>query len=356
MIAIATDCWKALAQSWKPKGATDSEWGETQRPPWDRGEEAQTPQSQVEMLGFDPRKEVETGMKKWPSSKNWPLPGDSEPAQDAWVTVKPNGPDAKGRHVEIGAGGKVEAGMGGKFNGKPISQAHGNPEKPVASTQTAKPAKLTGTEKAAAEWYTGQGSTEINKGLREGKTNLGKTVASIDSAVGKSTVPAGKVLYRGISRDDLKRLLGNGSVNKGDVFSDPAFASTSSHYGTAANYGGGVNGAVLQITCGEGQKGLDMSDLSLNQTEGETLLPRNTKMRVSGIVAPKKPGHPVIVKVTTEPAEAHDAAIAGDCWASLVKGWHKPKAADCEIAQDAAITAGWQRLAKTGSPYSNSGR
>ena len=50
-------------------------------------------------------------------------------ARDAWVTVHPN-PGAKGQHVEIGAGGKVEAGLGSKFNGKPIGEVHGNPEKP----------------------------------------------------------------------------------------------------------------------------------------------------------------------------------------------------------------------------------
>ena len=259
-------------------------------------------------------------------------------ARDAWITIKPNGPDAKGSHVEIGAGGKVIAGMGGKFNGKPIGKAHGSAEAPKA-----KPAKLTGTEKAAAEWYSGQGSSEINKGLRAGKTSLSKTVASIDSAIGKSTLPAGKVLYRGISRDDLKKLIGSGTINKGDTFSDPAFASTSSGYGTAANYGGGVNGAVLQIECGEGQKGLDMKGVSLNQTEGEILLPRNTKMRVTGIVAPKKPGQPVIVKVTTDPSD--DARVAKDCapgWTALARAW-KPTAADCGLATDAA--QGWRRIA-----------
>ena len=44
------------------------------------------------------------------------------------------------------------------------------------------------------------------------------------------------------------------------------------------------------------------------------------------------------------PIPGRDADIAADCWASLVKGWHKPKAADCKFAQDAAIYAGWRKL------------
>lgn len=43
-------------------------------------------------------------------------------AKDGWITVKPNGPDNKGAHVEIDGEGKITAGMGGKFNGKKIDE------------------------------------------------------------------------------------------------------------------------------------------------------------------------------------------------------------------------------------------
>ena len=123
-------CWKTLLR--KPKAADASPWGETRRPT----------QSQIEMLGFDPSKEVETGMKLWPSSKNWPLPaGDRKPSPysrlvglacdgrlamdaDRWITVRPNA-NGKGSPVKIGENGEIKAGMGGKFNGKNISEAHG---------------------------------------------------------------------------------------------------------------------------------------------------------------------------------------------------------------------------------------
>ena len=44
-------------------------------------------------------------------------------AQDnKWITVKPNGPEGKGAHVELDESGRVTKGMGGKFNGTKISE------------------------------------------------------------------------------------------------------------------------------------------------------------------------------------------------------------------------------------------
>lgn len=44
-------------------------------------------------------------------------------AQDnKWITVKPNGSEGKGAHVEIDESGRVTKGMGGKFNGTKISE------------------------------------------------------------------------------------------------------------------------------------------------------------------------------------------------------------------------------------------
>jgi hypothetical protein len=44
-------------------------------------------------------------------------------AQDnKWITVKPNGPEGKGAHVEIDGSGRITKGMGGKFNGTKISE------------------------------------------------------------------------------------------------------------------------------------------------------------------------------------------------------------------------------------------
>nr|DAF55531.1 MAG TPA: hypothetical protein [Myoviridae sp. ctLYp5] len=44
-------------------------------------------------------------------------------AQDnKWITVKPNGSEGKGAHVEIDESGRVTKGMGGKFNGTKINE------------------------------------------------------------------------------------------------------------------------------------------------------------------------------------------------------------------------------------------
>lgn len=44
-------------------------------------------------------------------------------AQDnKWITVKPNGSEGKGAHVELDESGRVTKGMGGKFNGTKISE------------------------------------------------------------------------------------------------------------------------------------------------------------------------------------------------------------------------------------------
>ena len=40
---------------------------------------------------------------------------------DKWITVKPNGENAKGRPVLLGDNGEIKGGMGGKFNGQKLS-------------------------------------------------------------------------------------------------------------------------------------------------------------------------------------------------------------------------------------------
>ena len=53
-------------------------------------------------------------------------------AQDSakWITVKPNGENAKGRPALIDSeSGQILGGMGGKFNGKHITKANKNAQK-----------------------------------------------------------------------------------------------------------------------------------------------------------------------------------------------------------------------------------
>jgi phage-related protein (TIGR01555 family) len=164
----------------------------------------------------------------------------------------------------------------------------------------AKPSKLTPTEKAYLDSYSGDEFLKLNAGLRSGKVD-GPAVAKIDTAIGKSTVPPGTILYRGISKDALKKLINGDTIEKGQVLSDPAFLSASADRNIAGL--NSIGGVVMEIEVGQGQKGLDMSQISRNKHEKEVILPRNSKMKILGIRAPKKPGDPIIVRVATHNEE-----------------------------------------------------
>lgn len=154
--------------------------------------------------------------------------------------------------------------------------------------------KLTMNEKSALSSYSGDDFLRINSSLRSGKLSPDdqKQVERIDSAIQKSDLKPGTTLYRGLTKEAAKKLLGD-QINKGAVFSDSSFASTSSDQ-WIANVLGGVK---LKIEVGNNCKGLDMSKHSNNPQEKETLLPRNAKMQILGIIPPKSPGQPVTVRV-----------------------------------------------------------
>lgn len=87
-------------------------------------------------------------------------------AQDnKWITVKPNGSEGKGAHVELDESGRVTKGMGGKFNGTKISEVrksfvgaktpsqerlNANSEK---AERPSEPAKTTRAEPKIPDWY-----------------------------------------------------------------------------------------------------------------------------------------------------------------------------------------------------------
>jgi hypothetical protein len=217
---------------------------------------------------------------------------------DQWITVHPSG-----THVLIGENGEIKAGMGGKFNGKSMSSVgkkSSTPPPAGPNTESAKPKpsskpeKLTANEKSALSSYSGDDFLRINTELRSGKDS-DPAVKRIDSAIEKSPLPAGQTLYRGMSREAAKQLFAGGNITKGMEIYDPAFSSTSKSPGVAKMIG--MGGVLLKIETGSGAKGLDMSPHSRNAHEQEVLLPRNAKMRVVGLTAPKSPTDPVIVRV-----------------------------------------------------------
>lgn len=193
--------------------------------------------------------------------------------EDKWITIK-------GSHVKVDESGDVVAGAEGKIN----SKKEGN-----KSTG----AKLSANEKTAISSYSGDNFLKINSQLRGGEKS-DPDVARIDSAISKGSLD-GETLYRGMSREDAKKLFPGGDIKKGMVVSDPAFLSTSKEKKIAGMFG--IGGVMLQIETKPGDKGLDVTGLSSNKHEDETLLPRNAKMEVVGVHPPKSPGQPVTIKV-----------------------------------------------------------
>ncbi|HDV7525476.1 TPA: DUF2213 domain-containing protein [Yersinia enterocolitica] len=193
--------------------------------------------------------------------------------EDKWITIK-------GSHVKVDENGDVIAGAEGKIN----SKKEGN-----KSTG----AKLSANEKTAISSYSGDNFLKINSQLRGGEKS-DPDVERIDSAISKGSL-GGETLYRGMSREDAKKLFPGGDIKKGMVVSDPAFLSTSKEKKIAGMFG--IGGVMLQIETKPGDKGLDVTGLSSNKHEDETLLPRNAKMEVVGVHPPKSPGQPVTIKV-----------------------------------------------------------
>lgn len=193
--------------------------------------------------------------------------------EDKWITIN-------GSHVKIDGKGDVVAGAEGKINSK---KSGSNPAK----------AKLSANEKSAVSSYSGDNFLKLNSDLRKGKAD-DPDVARIDSAISKGSLNGG-TLYRGMSREDAKKLFPGGDIKKGMVVSDPAFLSTSKEKKIAGMFS--IGGVMLQIETKQGDQGLDVTGMSSNKHEDETLLPRNAKMEVVGVHPPKSPGQPVTIKV-----------------------------------------------------------
>ncbi|HII3565154.1 TPA: DUF2213 domain-containing protein [Citrobacter freundii] len=191
--------------------------------------------------------------------------------EDKWITIN-------GSHVKIDGNGDVVEGAEGKIGKSPPKKQSG---------------KLTPNEKSAISSYSGDNFLKINSQLRSGDKS-DPDVARLDSAIDKSEL-GGETLYRGISRDDAKKLFPNGEIKKGMTVSDPSFLSTSTEKKIAGMFS--IGGVMLEIETQPGAKGLDVTSLSSNKHESETLLPRNAKLEVVSIHPGKSPGQPVTVKM-----------------------------------------------------------
>lgn len=81
-------------------------------------------------------------------------------AQDnKWITVKPNGSEGKGAHVELDESGRVTKGMGGKFNGTKINEVRKSfvgaktPSQEQLNKSAPKTTEATPSEPKIPDWY-----------------------------------------------------------------------------------------------------------------------------------------------------------------------------------------------------------
>lgn len=160
---------------------------------------------------------------------------------------------------------------------------------------------MQGAEKASADAYE-HSSSHINWMLREPSEKWSERpdwsdqvaaetkqhISGLDSAMEKSKLPTPIVTYRGI--DNLPALFGRHDNLEGAEVTDPAFMSTTTNPGTAAQFfvAGGMasargkefahESAVLRLTVPEGIGAITLTPDGSNV--GEVLLERGLKLRV----------------------------------------------------------------------------
>lgn len=144
------------------------------------------------------------------------------------------------------------------------------------------------SELDAIEWYTAEGFEEVNRYLYKGHdpgtssdkdSMINSTIQALDSAFESTEAPFAYTVYSGLSsRYSAKKLKpGNDYIFRG-------YISTSIDFGTAidgfADADWNDSAIVLQIEISKGQKSIYVDPVSSNTGEGETLLPRGSKIKI----------------------------------------------------------------------------
>lgn len=143
-------------------------------------------------------------------------------------------------------------------------------------------------EKRAIQEYTSESYQEINsylyKGHDEGVTAdqdqyLNDIISSLDSAFENTEAPFPYSVYSGLSSRYSPE-----KIKPGNEYIFRGYLSTSLSYGTAidsfADADMSDKPVVLQIEISKGQKSIYVDPISVHQGEGETLLPRGSKIKV----------------------------------------------------------------------------
>lgn len=108
--------------------------------------------------------------------------------EDRWITVKPNGPENKGRPVKIdGETGEIKAGMGGKFNGQKISEARSSFTGPriTSNLRKSKVAALAKSAAPAPALKAKTKATKLTKTQPPAQNNTNSVESALQQAFGK---------------------------------------------------------------------------------------------------------------------------------------------------------------------------
>ncbi len=146
---------------------------------------------------------------------------------------------------------------------------------------------------AAVNSYTGYMYANINGPLRSGEEedmvpDARSVQRELDALFRKpgARLQSDALLYRGVgSRDPILTQLRAGTLRAGTVFADKGFMSTTVDKERALNFASGGLGdrVVLRVRAKRGKRAVHVEEASQHRIERETLLPRDSKIRVKGI-------------------------------------------------------------------------
>jgi hypothetical protein len=144
------------------------------------------------------------------------------------------------------------------------------------------------SELDAIEWYTAEGYESVNpylyKGHDQGATSdhdamINNTIQALDSAFENTEAPFAYTVYSGLSSRYSPQKLkpGNDYIFRGYVSTSIDFATAIDSFADADWTDSAV---VLQVEISKGQRSIYVDPVSSNAGEGETLLPRGSKIKI----------------------------------------------------------------------------
>lgn len=203
-----------------------------------------------------------------------------------WVTID-------GRHVFIGSDGSVKAGVVYKEGEGRISS---NDEKKIEPIRLEDKfamgnyfnlyneeieSKVNKNQINSLEKYRDLRYFQLNRQLRQGEDVSGdRDVKNLDGAISKVETKHDLSLYRGLDKNGKEFF---NSLKVGEVFTDPAYSSTTLNKDAIESFKEGSGGYEIEIVARKGSKAMPMQNIGeegIYDEEFEFLLPRSSNFKV----------------------------------------------------------------------------